>query len=225
MNDYHISDIFAFLADIATHNERPWFAAHRGRYEAASAAFAAIATDLKSRIARFDPTVAGINVKDTLYRIYRDTRFSPDKSPYKRHFGTYINAQGKKSLHGGYYFHIQPDGNSCLAVGTYQLPAPVLRAVRWSVVGEEARFHAILTEPHLAALAPCLGDSHLKTLPAGFPRDFAHPEYLRPRDYTLFVDLPDSFFNKASWIDDVAERFRLMKPFLDFVNETVDDYI
>lgn len=218
-------EIFSFLTDITAHNERQWFAEHRDRYEAASAAFTAIATDVKERIARFDPAIADVKVKDTLYRIYRDTRFSPDKSPYKRHFGSYINSQGKKSMHGGYYFHMQPGDNSLLAVGAYCLPSAVLRALRWSIVGEVERFHAILTEPRLLALSPGMGESHLKTLPAGFPRDFAYPEYLRPKDYDLYIALPDSFFDQADWTSRIADTFHLMKPFLDFVNETVDDYL
>lgn len=219
-----MKEIFSFLTDIAANNDRRWFAEHRDRYEAALAAFTAIAADMKRRIAAFDPTVAAVDVKDTLYRFYRDTRFSADKSPYKNHFGTYINARGKKSTHGGYYLHLQP-GECGLSVGTYCLPPQVLRAVRMSIVAEPERFRDLLCAPELAALHPQLGINHLKTLPKGFPRDFPYPEYLRPCDYALTVALPDSFFFTADWAGRAAGIFRLMKPFLDFVNDTVDDYI
>lgn len=224
MHKQGMHEIFSFLRDIALHNDREWFNAHRDRYEAAYGQFTLIATDMIERISRFEPGVIGLPVKSTLYRFYRDTRFSLDKSPYKRHFGTYINPMGKKSLHGGYYLHLQP-GNSMVAVGSYGLPTPVLRAVRQSVVNEVERFHAILTEPELAALKPLLGENHLKTIPAGFPRDFAYPEYLRPREYDLSIMLKDDFFMTPDWPEQTAHLFHLMKPFIDFVNETVDDYI
>ena len=85
------------------------------------------------RIAVFDGSVAHLTVKDCTYRFYRDTRFSEDKSPYKRHFGAYINACGKKSWHSGYYFHLQP-GECLLAGGSWCLPSPILKAVRQSIV-------------------------------------------------------------------------------------------
>ncbi len=216
--------IFSFLRDIAVHNDREWFAANRSRYDEAMARFTAMAEGMIARVGQFEPAVTGMPVKQTLYRFYRDTRFSPDKSPYKRHFGCYINPKGKKSLHGGYYFHIEP-GNCLLAVGAYGLPSPVLRAVRWSIVNETERFHATLAGKELAKLKPVLGETYLKTVPAGFPRDFSHPEYLRPKEYDLWLSLPDEAFLAPGWQDETARIFRLMKPYLDFINETVDDYI
>lgn len=219
-----MQEIFDFLTDIAAHNDRQWFADNRARYDAAHAAFTVLAAEVKDHVAAFDPEVSAVAVKDTLYRFYRDTRFSADKSPYKRHFGTYINTRGKKSLHGGYYLHIEP-GHCMIAVGAYCLPSDVLRAVRSSIVAQPETFHALLTEPRLAALKPRLGETHLKTVPAGFPRDFIYPEYLRPREYDLSIDIDDAFCFAPDFAQRTADVLRLMKPFLDFVNDTVDDYI
>lgn len=216
--------IFEFLTALSANNNREWFGAHRALYDEAQARFTAVAEDMIARVACFEPAVSVIPVKSTLYRIYRDTRFSADKSPYKTHFGTYINSQGKKSLHGGYYLHVQPAG-SFVSVGGYCLPSPILRAVRQSIVDNLPAFHAIMTEPSLAALHPIIGETRLKTLPAGFPRDFARPEYLRPREYFLSCAVPDVFFFEEGWQSRVSDMFLLMKPFLDFVNDTVDDYL
>ena len=125
--------IFDFLTQLSANNNREWFGAHRPLYEEAKARFEAVAEDMIARVARIEPEMAALPVKNTLYRIYRDTRFSADKTPYKTHFGTYINPRGKKSLHGGYYLHVQPSA-CCLSVGTYCLPSPVLREVRHSIV-------------------------------------------------------------------------------------------
>lgn len=117
-----------YLRQIAVNNNREWFHEHRDLYDEARAAFESMVHDLIVRIAAFDPSVQYLTVADCTYRFYRDTRFSPDKSPYKRHFGAYINARGKKSNHGGYYMHLEPEG--CLvAGGAYCLPSDVLRAV------------------------------------------------------------------------------------------------
>ncbi len=104
-----------YLRQIAVNNNREWFHEHRDLYDEARAAFESMVHDLIVRIAAFDPSVQYLTVADCTYRFYRDTRFSPDKSPYKRHFGAYINARGKKSNHGGYYMHLEPEG--CLVAG------------------------------------------------------------------------------------------------------------
>lgn len=219
-----MTDIFDFLKDIAAHNDREWFHAHRDRFDAVYAHFTDVAADMIARIGQFDPAVAGLPVKGTLYRFYRDTRFSLDKSPYKRHFGCYINPRGKKSPHGGYYLHLEP-GHSLVACGAYCLPSPILRAVRLSIVERTDEFRAIVEAPQFAAHFPTIGMEHLKTLPAGFPRTYPYPQYLRPKDYSVWHDLPDAFFLQSGWEERAAALFREMKPFLDFVNDTIDDYL
>ena len=99
--------IFNFLHDIAANNNRPWFQEHKAEYEKAKAEFEKGVEEAITAISKFDPSISHLTVKDCCYRFYRDTRFSLDKSPYKRHFGAYISAHGKKSLHGGYYMHLK----------------------------------------------------------------------------------------------------------------------
>lgn len=219
-----IHSIFDFLRDIAVHNNREWFEANRPRYEEANALFAHEVEQLIKLIARFEPDLAGLPVKSCLYRFHRDTRFSPDKSPYKRHLGAYMNARGKKSLHGGYYFHLEP-GHCMIAGGSYCLPPPVLRAVRMSIVAHPEAFRNIVEEPRFRQLFPEIGEDRVKTLPKGFDRSFPYPQYLRPKDYSVCHKVDDRFFDLPDWREQAAEMFLTMKPFLDWVNETVDDYI
>lgn len=216
--------ILQFLADVAANNRREWLAENQGRYKAATTAFARLAEQMIAKIGEFDPTVAGLSVQSTLYRFYRDTRFSADKSPYKRHFGSYINARGRKSQHGGYYLHLEP-GSCLLGGGSYSLEPPVLKAVRTTVMERIDEFRAIVEAPAFVRRFPEIGWERLKTLPVGFPRDFAYPQYLRPKDYSVACHLPDTFFLEDGWMDRAADIFRLMKPMMDFVNDVVDDYI
>ncbi len=215
--------ILAFLRQVAANNNREWFAAHRAEYEEAHAAFEEMTQTLITHLAGVDAEVAHLRPKDCIYRIYRDTRFSEDKSPYKRHFGAFINSRGKSSYRGGYYLHVEP-GASLLAGGSVCLPTDVLRAIRHSVVDEIDEFRRIVEADEFRRLFPVIGDERLKTVPKGFPRDFAYPEYIRPKDYFVSCPLEDDFFRRPDWAEAATERFRVMKPFMDFVNYTIDDF-
>ena len=115
----NIPVIFQFLKEVSANNNREWFNAHKDLYEEARGEFENLLSAIITRISLFDESIRGVQVKDCTYRIYRDTRFSQDKTPYKTHLGGYINARGKKSDHCGYYVHIEP-GN-CLSHGFQRL--------------------------------------------------------------------------------------------------------
>ena len=215
--------ILKFLRQVMAHNNREWFQEHKKEYEAVRAEFERGVEQALQRIVTFDPEIAHVQVKDCTYRFYRDTRFSEDKSPYKRHFGLYIAAHGKKAFHGGYYLHIEPEA-CMLAGGAYCLPTDILRAVRQSVVDEIDEFRSIVEEPEFRRLFPTLGMDRVKTVPKGFPRDFPFPEYIRPKDYSLGTAIPDDFLRQADWLQQTLHVFEVMKPFLDFINYTIDDY-
>ena len=121
--------ILKFLRQVMANNNREWFQEHKKEYEAARAEFERGVQQALERVTTFDPEIAHVKVKDCSYRFYRDTRFSPDKSPYKNHIGAYINAKSKKALRGGYYIHLEPD-HCLLAVGNYWLPTNILTSCR-----------------------------------------------------------------------------------------------
>ena len=126
--------ILQFLNDVAANNNRPWFQQHKDEYQTAKSDYENGITQAIEALAAFDPEIAHLTVKDCVYRFYRDIRFSDDKSPYKRHFGAYICAHGKKALRGGYYLHVEP-GNCMLAVGSYWLPTTILTSCRNEIMG------------------------------------------------------------------------------------------
>ena len=215
--------MYAFLRNIAVHNDRTWFAEHRSEYDSARMVFEGMAQQLINRLGIMDSSLAHLTLRDCTYRFYRDTRFSEDKSPYKSHFGTYIAAHGKKAFHGGYYLHIQP-GECMIAGGAYCLPSNILKAVRQSIVDDTEEFRGIVENPEFKRLFPVIGMDRLKTLPVGFPRDYPYPEYLRPKDYSIATSVDDDFLRQADWLEQTVAIFQKMKPFIDFVNYTIDDY-
>lgn len=173
--------ILSFLTAVSANNNRPWFQEHKAEYLAAKEDFEAGIAQAITRIAAFDPSIAHITLRDATYRFYRDTRFSPDKSPYKRHLGAYIAAHGKKALHGGYYIHLEP-GHCMLACGSYYLPTPILTACRNEIMAnKEEWLRCVRNEDFLRIFGTPGGDfdqsergfglEMLKTCPAGFPKD------------------------------------------------------
>lgn len=230
-----IARIMAFLTDIAIHNDREWFHAHRSEYDAVRQNFESDVEKLIARVSLFDPSVAHLSLKDVTYRFYRDTRFSPDKAPYKRHFGAYIAAHGKKAMHGGYYIHVQP-GQSMLCVGTYYLPTNILTATRNEILSNTDEWLKAVENPSFRRWFGTVGEGHweqsprgfglsvLKTCPAGFPRDTPLLPYLRMKDYCCWTRVGDDFFSSPDYIDRAAEIFMAARKMNDFINAVVDDY-
>ena len=219
--------ILAFLRDIAANNNREWFQEHKKEYQAARAEFEENMAVAIGRIAEFDPSVAHVAVKDTTYRFNRDTRFSPDKSPYKRHLGSFINAKGKKSLRGGYYIHLEP-GHCMMAVGNYWLPTNILTACRNEMMANEDEWLRCVENREFKkwfmGRRGGFGLEKLKTCPSGFPRDWAHVEYLRLKDYCAWINVDDDFFDGDRWIGEMVKVFKAGKPMMDFMNAVIDDY-
>ena len=130
-----MKEVIAFLEALETNNNREWFNSHKDDYVAVQSRFNSFVERLIPAIAAFDDTVEGLSAKDCTYRIYRDTRFSSDKSPYKLHIGAFICPGGKKSGFAGYYFQVGPhdDGytaGNMLAAGHYCLDAEALKVLR-----------------------------------------------------------------------------------------------
>jgi uncharacterized protein (TIGR02453 family) len=121
-----------FLKSLSDNNNRPWFEANRGRYENAKEDFQNLVQSLIKGIGKFDPDIAQLEVKNCVFRQYRDVRFAKDKRPYKNNMGAYFNIGGKKINTAGYYLHVEP-GKSFVAGGLYEPEAPMLAKVRQEI--------------------------------------------------------------------------------------------
>lgn len=226
--------IIKFLKDVSANNNRAWFQQHKDEYMAAKACFDEGVSEAIAKISEFDPSISHITVKDATYRFYRDTRFSPDKSPYKNHFGAYIAAHGKKALHGGYYLHIEP-GHCLLSLGNYWLPTNILTSCRneimanidvWRQYVENNDFITLFGRPGEGTWdSPRgFGMETLKTCPSGFPRNYEHVGYLRMKDYCCWTHVDDDFFSRPTWTEEMADMLKVGKPMMDFINSVIDDY-
>ena len=216
--------IINFLEDISVNNNREWFMEHKDEYDIIRKDFEEGISMAINRLATFDSSISHINVKDATYRFYRDIRFSPYKSPYKRHLGAYIAAHGKKSLHGGYYLHIE-HGHCMIACGNYYLPTKILNAVRNTIITRIEEFRPLVDNASFHKYFPeGFGYEKLKSCPVGFPKDFPYIEYLRAKDYCCWHYVDDNFFDSDGWLDEFEMVCRTAKPLMDFANDIIDDY-
>jgi uncharacterized protein (TIGR02453 family) len=220
-----VAHILKFLRELEQNNSREWFRENKAHYDFLQKGHVDMVQQLIDRISLFDPEIAGLEAKDCMFRIYRDIRFSPDKSPYKTHFGAYMAAQGgRKSERSGYYLHLEPD--KCFLSGGLWMPQPkLLKMVRQDIYDHIDEFISILKNPPFRALYPELEGETLKRIPAGFPPDFEHAEILRHKDFCVSTGKPDSFFTQKDWIDQAAACFEILLPFTRFLNYTVDEYL
>ncbi|MDR1356132.1 MAG: DUF2461 domain-containing protein [Tannerellaceae bacterium] len=220
-----VSQILEFLKELEHNNNREWFQNNKERYNVLREAHVDIVRQLINRIALFDGEVAGVDVKDCLFRIYRDIRFSPNKQPYKTHFGAYIAARGgRNSERSGYYLHLEPD--NCLLSGGIWMPQPkLLRKLRQDIYTHIDEFVAILENPDFKALYPTLEGEVLRRIPFGFPIDFKYGKILRHKDFCVAANKPDSFFLQEDWIAQAASCYETLLPFTRFLNYSVDEYL
>lgn len=228
-----------FLTEVAANNNRPWFQEHKDEYQYAKTEFESGVGELIAALSLFDPEIAHLTPKDCCYRFYRDIRFSPDKSPYKRHFGAYICAHGKKALRGGYYLHLQPD-HCLVAVGSYWLPTNILTAMRNEIMGnidewrervESKQFVKLFGLPNKSTWEGSypvdpkgFGLSCLKKMPKDFPKDYEFPDYLKMKDYCAWRSVDEDVFLREDWVSRVVSICKVAKPMMDFVNSVIDDY-
>lgn len=229
--------ILCFLKEIAANNNRDWFKKHKDEYDVCKTDFEKGVGKFIVELSKFDDTIAHVTPQDSVFRFYRDIRFSPDKSPYKRHFGAYISAHGKKSLHAGYYIHLQPSG--CLiSAGAYWLPTHILTSCRNEIMGNiDEWLHCVENKQFLEYFGKAnasewgekpdekgFGIEHLKTCPSGFPRDYEYISYLRMKDYCVWRTVSDNFFDADNWAETAAGMLQIAKPMMDFTNSVIDDY-
>lgn len=215
--------VISFLAQLVNNNNREWFNAHKDDYLSAKAEFETFAGKLIAALAEFDESVSGLEVKDCTYRIYRDVRFSTDKSPYKCHFGAFVCPGGKKSGYGGYYFQVGPDdvgypSGNMLAVGHYCIEPAALKILREDIAYGGGDFKETLDEAKGFKLDD---EGMLKRVPNGYPKDSEFAEYLKYRTYCLVSYPGRAYVMNDDLLGRLAEDFRKTQPFLNYVNRAI----
>jgi len=217
-------ETISFLKGLDENNNRDWLQANKKDFENAKDNFAAFTGELIAGISQFDPAVGGLMPDACIFRIYRDIRFSKDKRPYKPNFGAYISPGGRKTSSPGYYFHIQPGGQSFLAGGKHMPESSELLAMRRAVADRTDEFLKIIGARNFKKLFGEMHGEKLKTAPKGFPADHPAIEYLKLKSFTVshMVD-DDKMLTAPDFPSYLVNTCKEMKPFIDFLRKALSE--
>ncbi len=216
-----------FLRELKANNNREWFNANRERYDLSLDFFRHEVKRLIDAISLYDSDISYLKPENCIFRIYRDVRFSPDKSPYKTHFGAYIAKNGgRKSEYAGYYFHIDAV-DSVLSGGVYAPQKEVLRRIRAEIDANFDELREITSstdfKKYFGRIEPFT--EPLKKLPLGFSPDSPAAELLKYKHFVLSSPIDEKAMARPDFIDYAAKVFRTMKRYNDFFNEIIDEVL
>lgn len=213
--------LLQFLRDLTVNNDRDWFQENKPRFQAANEEFTFFMQGVIDDIAKFDKSIKGVQAKDCVFRIYRDVRFSADKSPYKIHFGAYVSPGGKKPEGGaGYYFHIESE-QSMLAGGVYMPPADWLKAIREKLAKDAKPLKKIIEGTEFKKFFGEMEGEKLSRPPKGFAIDTPEIELIKQKSFLAVRKLSDKDILSRNFSDKLVEGCKIMKPFNDYFNAVI----
>jgi uncharacterized protein (TIGR02453 family) len=209
----------AFLRALKRNNRRDWFQPRKEQFDAdVREPMLAIVERLADDLRSIAPEIV-VDPKTAMYRIYRDTRFSENKTPYKTHVAAVFPWRGLAKHEGaGLYFHVSPD-EVWMGGGMYSPQTAQLQAVREHIAGNVRRMRAIVESPGFRRQVGELEGERLQRVPHGFPKDHAAAEYLKYRQFLAGRELPPAFACNPKFYSTLIAVFRQVAPLARFLNE------
>jgi uncharacterized protein (TIGR02453 family) len=210
--------LFAFLKELKEHNDREWFNANKARYEQECKEPAlAFVEDIGYRLPQVAPHLTAD--KRSLFRIYRDTRFSKDKTPYKTHVGIYFrHARSAEADTAGLYLHLEP-GHVFLGAGIWHPGSPALKRIRDALVARPEAWRAAIGAGQPAwRLAE--GES-LKRAPAGYSPDHPLIGDIKRKSFAIVSRLTQREVTASGFLDECQERAAAARPFMEFLSSAL----
>ncbi|WP_461376490.1 DUF2461 domain-containing protein [Cloacibacterium normanense] len=210
------SSTLQFLRNLEKNNNREWFNENKTLYQEAQQDVISFVEKLIEEMADFDEEMGKLEAKKSVFRIYRDTRFSKDKTPYKTNFGAGLG-MGKGNKISGYYLHIEP-GKSFLAGGVYKPEPSVLKTIRQEISAFGNEFKVILEQDEFRNYFRGLSvEDKLKKVPQGFEKDDKMAEYLKLKHFIVTHPVSDEQLLSENAFKEFAKIFKAMKPLNDFL--------
>ena len=206
--------IFEFFKELKNNNNRAWFLENKSSFNSNQEHIKILGEMVKDRLNNFD-----IIDKFKLFRIYRDVRFSKNKTPYKTHFGLTWHRM-KPKLRGGYYLHIE-NKKSFLASGFWAPIPQDLKRIRDEISFDSNELKSILNDKELQSVWGKLKGDEVKTAPRGF--DINHPDIdlIKKKQYILTKNLTNNDICSENFIERIEEYLFKVKPFLDYMSEVL----
>jgi uncharacterized protein (TIGR02453 family) len=209
---------FDFLNKLAKNNNREWFTENKALYESNRADIVGFADEVLKLLNEHDD-IETISGKKALYRVYRDVRFSKDKTPYKTNYSASFS-RSTKLLRGGYYIHIEP-GNSFLGGGFWGPSSADLKLVRNNILEFGNELKEIISSESFINNFGSLAGSQLKTAPKGFDKNHKQIELLRYKQFLAVKKFTDEEVLSKDFTSIVNEGFAAMRPFFDYMSEAL----
>ena len=212
-----------FLRELEKNNNRDWFEANKHRYESdvREPALAYIEA-MAPRLAKISPhfIASPKKVGGSLMRVYRDVRFSKDKSPYKTNIGIQFRHSAGKDVHApGFYMHIEPS-QVFIAAGIWRPDSEMLKHMRMHIDDNQSEWKKITKS--ISGKGYALGGESLKKPPKGFTAEHPLVEDLKRKDFIAAQDLKSSDISKKEFVADSAKLFTAIKPLVKFICEAGD---
>ncbi len=214
---------FDFLNQLRENNNREWFQANRELFDAARLQFMDFAEQVLHGLVAMDKRIPeDIPVSKCVYRIYRDIRFSLDKTPYKGYFSAAYSPTGRSTEMPGYYIHIQP-GQSFVTAGLWHPSKERLAAIRQEIDYNSADFRSIVEAPLFLQHAGLDQEDRLKKAPSGYSADHPDIEFLRLKSFTATKSFSDNEMMQADATEMILSAFQALQPFQEFLYQAVEE--
>jgi len=215
--------ILKFLKDLARNNDRAWFEKNKPRYLAAKDEFEKVTAALLKEMIEFDQSLAGLEPKKLIFRIYRDVRFSKDKRPYKNNMGAAFSATGKGLGTPGYYFQIQPGGESFVAIGLFQPVPEILAKVRQEIDYNGDQLAGVFKAKKFKTnFSKFWEEDSLKTMPKGYPKDHPYIDWMKLKSFIVIHTFTDREVTEKKFLKTVVNVLKSAKPLNDFLKEALE---
>ena len=213
--------ILSFLSDLRRNNNRNWFEKNKYRYKEALGYFTEVVHEIIKELGRTEPEISLLEPKDCIFRIYRDIRFSKDKTPYKLYFGAYFSAGGKSGAQAGYYLHFEPEDESFLGGGLYHPAAEKLAKVRQEIDYNASELASIVKRENFKRIFGEIQGESLVRPPKGYSEDHPQIELLKLKDFFVIHKLSDKSIKEKNFVRNAVSKYKTMKPFNDFLNVAI----
>jgi len=214
--------VIQFLNELSENNNREWFQKNKKWYDESREKVLFLTEVVINEIRKFDPDVPLLEPKDCLFRIFRDVRFSNDKSPYKTNFGSFIAKGGRKSSYAGYYFHIEPSG-SFVGGGIYMPATEPLKAIRDYIAENGEEFLLLTNNKNFKKVYPEMMDDKLKTAPKGYSPDHEFINLLRYKSFAFSSQFDKSQILADNYIEKLVHSFKTLQPVNRFLNDALEN--
>jgi len=219
------SSTLQFLKSLSKNNNKVWLDAHRNQYMDAKSDFENFVSILIKKTAQFDSDVKELQVKDCVFRLNRDIRFSKNKTPYKINMGASINRGGKKSIYAGYYFHVEPGGKSFVGGGLWMPMASELKKIRQEIDYCFDEFKSIVEGKSFVSEYKELEstpDVKLNNLPRGYDKENPAASFLKLKSFVATKNIPDTLLTKAGLAKETEQAFKALMPLVKFMNRSME---